>query len=535
MDENLYCFNDITITTDLEGNLLDADDTFLEIIKKDKNEVIGKKESDFIKVTTTLQKNKSQKDLSFDNPLIIEEEITFPFGLRYYKTKKELLTQNNQKVVKIIRRDITEYKQYINLYSFERTVLEYIATGKSLEFILNKLIKSIESKNKNMVCSILLLDESKIRLVKCAAPSLPEYFSDKINGMEIGEKVGSCGAAVYLKQRVIVEDISKHENWESAKYLAAKFNLHACWSQPIFSSEKEVLGSFAIYYKTVRKPTSFDIELIENIANLTGIAIEKHLNRIKLKKEIEDRKHQEQLLLHKSKQAMMGEMLENIAHQWRQPLSVISTYATGIMMKKEHGICTKELEKEAFETINLNAQYLSNTIENFRKFFLSNSEKLDFFIEESIDYTLKLVESRFKSLNIKLIKDIENIKVYNYRNELTQVFMNIFNNSADALENVEQDDRYIQVQSFKKEDNINIVITDSAKGAKKDVLNKLFEAYFTTKQQSYGTGIGLYMCYEIIVRHMKGTIEAKNNSFTIDNKNFTGLEILITIPIKIED
>ena len=85
--------------------------------------------------------------------------------------------------------------------------------------------------------------------------------------MQIGEKVGSCGAAIYLKRRVIVEDISTHENWAMARNIALKANLHACWSQPFFSSENKVLGSFAIYYDEPKKPTQSDIQIIEDIAN----------------------------------------------------------------------------------------------------------------------------------------------------------------------------------------------------------------------------------------------------------------------------
>ncbi|XPV69156.1 MAG: ATP-binding protein [Halarcobacter sp.] len=536
MDKDYNFFDNITIYTDIEGNIIEVDDSYLKIINKKISDIIGKKETDFLEISSKSQNCQYKKFLNTENSTLIEEEqINYPFGLRYYKSKKELLTQNQQQIIQITRRDITEYKQYINMYHSESKILGYIAKGKKIEFILDEIIKSVESKNSKMVCSILLLDESKKRLIKCAAPSIPEYFSDKINGMEIGEKVGSCGAAVFLKKRVIVEDISTHENWKSAKYLAAKFDLHACWSQPIFSSENEILGSFAIYYKTIKKPSKFDIDLIENVANITGVAIEKHINNEKLKRERKEKKQQEELLLHKSKQAMMGEMLENIAHQWRQPLSVISTYATGIMMKKEHGMCTKDLEKDAFEAINLNAQYLSNTIENFRKFFLSNSEKVNFFVEDSIDYTLKLVEARFKNLNIKLINEIDSSEIYNYRNELTQVFMNIFNNSADALEDVDIDSRYIQVRSYKEINRVKIIIIDSANGAKSDIIPKLFEPYFTTKEENYGTGIGLFMCYEIIVKHMKGTITAKNSSFKLDDKSFTGLEFTISLPIELED
>jgi len=533
MYDSLDLFDEIAIYTDTHGNIIDANENFLNLIQERKESILGKNEKEIINIVKSSQncedKNTPIKDRF---PLIIEEEILYSFGLRFYKTKKEFIVENKQEKILITRRDITEFKQYINLYHNETKILEYIAKGKPLEFVLDKIIKAAEEKNPKMMCSILLLDESKQKLIKCAAPSLPQEYSDKINGMKIGEEVGSCGAAVFLKQRVIVEDISTHKNWQRAKNLAAKFNLCACWSQPIFSSEREVLGSFAIYYKESKSPSSFDIDLIENIANITGIAIEKHTNNQKLKKEVEENKRQEQLLMHRSKQAMMGEMLENIAHQWRQPLSIISSYATGIMIKKAHDMCTEELEKDAFEVINLNAQYLSNTIDNFRNFFLSSSKKIEFSIEETISYTLKLVESRFNEMDIKLLKEIENIRLYSYKNELTQVFVNIFNNSADALESIDIEDRYIYIKSYYKNKTVFIEIIDSANGAKQEVLDRVFEPYFTTKHQNYGTGIGLYMCSEIIEKHIGGKIEAQNSSFVQGNKTFRGLKFIIQIGVK---
>jgi signal transduction histidine kinase len=527
MNESLLdFFEDVVICLNKEGEILEVNNLFLKSINRTEKEVIGKKESiffDSVIDNSTLIENNAIS--------IYEESITFKNGdQKFYKTKKEILNQNGEKKVFVLRRDITDYKKYIRIYTDHKLLLQHIASGTEIKVILEEIIKSVESRNSSMICSILLIDETKTKLLSGAAPSLPDFYNEKLNGMEIGEKVGSCGAAVYLKQRVVVEDISTHENWKYAKNLAHRVNLHACWSQPIFSSTNEILGSFAIYYNRPKKPTIFDEHLIEDIASITGIAIEKHMNQEKAKKEEEYKKQQEQLLMHRSKQAMMGEMLENIAHQWRQPLSIISTYATGILMKKKYSMSTEEEEQEAFEAINTNAQYLSTTIDDFRNYFMSTTTKTNFSIMECLEHTSKLIQSRLKIEKIKLLSQIEDVQLLSYKNELTQVFMNIFNNSADALEKINTKDRYIYVTVFDEDNHIILKSIDSGNGADETIIKRIFEPYFTTKHQNYGTGIGLYMCQEIIEKHMKGSISAQNGEFTYKNKTYYGLEFTIKLP-----
>ena len=527
-------FDDLTVYTNLDGEIIDANSSYLNIICKSRDEVIGEKESD---VFNSLYSSQIKEDiaelLKGIVPLIYDEVKETSGNKLFYKTKKELIQniEDECKRICITRRDITQYQQYLDLYNEHKVILKHIAKGESLQFALDEIIKSVEARNPNMIGSILLLDDTKKRLLKGAAPSLPDFYSDKLNGMEIGEDVGSCGAAVFLKKRVIVSDISTHENWKYAKNLAAKVNLHACWSQPFFSSTNEVLGSFAIYYDKPKKPTPFDIHLIEDVASITGIAVERSHYQLKLKKEEEERKQQEQLLMHKSKQVMMGEMLENIAHQWRQPLSVISTCATGVLMNKEFGLDSTEVEEEAFEMINLNAQYLSNTIDNFRKYFMSKGEKVEFKIKECLDHTMKLIDSRIKYENINIVSSFENISIFNYENELTQVFMNIFNNSIDVLAHQDEKNRYIFLDVYKEDDNVVIQINDSGNGMDESMVQRVFEPYFTTKHKDQGTGIGLYMSQEIIEKHMEGTISVKNNNNSFKNKNYYGLEFTIKLPL----
>ncbi|MCK5880859.1 MAG: EAL domain-containing protein, partial [Sinobacterium sp.] len=171
--------------------------------------------------------------------------------------------------------DITAHKLIERQERLRSHVLELLTSDEELLVILNAILKCVEEENPAMLCSILLLDETGNHLLRGAAPSLPDFYTDAINGVEIGEGVGSCGAAAFTNKRVIVDDIQNHPYWEPYKELAEQAGLGACWSEPIRSSQGEVLGTFAIYHQEAKQPTATHIKLIEQITSLTSVAIEK--------------------------------------------------------------------------------------------------------------------------------------------------------------------------------------------------------------------------------------------------------------------
>ncbi|MEA1914702.1 MAG: ATP-binding protein [Campylobacterota bacterium] len=251
--------------------------------------------------------------------------------------------------------------------------------------------------------------------------------------------------------------------------------------------------------------------------------------------DITQTKHSEALLAEQSKLASMGEMIGNIAHQWRQPLSVISTGATGLKLLKEFGeLCDEDILKTC-DTINNNAQYLSKTIDDFRNFIKGGRTKKVFMLKDTIDSFLHLMDGSIKNNNINIILDIENnIKIDGYENELTQCFINIFNNAKDALKEkvLNNENRLIFISTFEDNNKAIIKIKDNAGGIPMDIIHKIFEPYFTTKHQSKGTGLGLHITYNLIVDGMNGTIEAHNVEFEYEENKYTGTEFIINLPLK---
>jgi PAS domain S-box-containing protein len=171
--------------------------------------------------------------------------------------------------------DVTERKRAEELLAGQNRILEMIARGKPLTETLDTLTRFIEAQCPGMLCSILLLDEEGRHLQHGAAPSLPEAYSRAIHGLPIGPKVGSCGTAAYRREPVIVTDTYADPLWADYRKLAMAYELRSCWSTPIFSEQRRVLGTFAMYYRTVRSPNGAEQTLIGIATHVAGIAIER--------------------------------------------------------------------------------------------------------------------------------------------------------------------------------------------------------------------------------------------------------------------
>ncbi|MDZ7817588.1 MAG: cache domain-containing protein [Aliarcobacter sp.] len=252
----------------------------------------------------------------------------------------------------------------------------------------------------------------------------------------------------------------------------------------------------------------------------------------KYKKEIQkymdESTKQQHILAQQSKMAAMGEMLGNIAHQWRQPLSVITTAATGMKLQKEFETLDDETFERSIENINNSAIYLSKTIDDFRNFFKTDKTETSFELEETFEKVFKLLKGQFKNNEIVFIKDIQKINAFGLENELIQALINILNNSKDAL--VEKElPRLIFINVYEENSKAIIKIKDNAGGIDERILDKVCEPYFTTKHQSKGTGIGLYMTEEIIVKHMNANFTINNCEFEYEKKSYKGAEITIEI------
>ncbi len=240
---------------------------------------------------------------------------------------------------------------------------------------------------------------------------------------------------------------------------------------------------------------------------------------------------QHTILAQQSKLAAVGEMIANIAHQWRQPLSMISSAATGLRLKKEVGILKDEEFNTSLDYINDSTQYLSKTIDDFRNFFSNNKDKTLFSIKTAIQESLNLLSIQTKENDITIIQDINESKVFGVKSEISQVIINIINNSKDQLIKSRKKNRLITVNTYEKDNFLIIDLKDNAGGIKEKVLPHIFEPYFTTKHKSQGTGIGLYMSRQIILKQYQGAIDITNCEFSYKKKSYKGANTIIKLNI----
>ena len=163
----------------------------------------------------------------------------------------------------------------LDLQLLETDVNSMLNSEKQLKEILNEILSWIEYKSRNdILTSILLYNNETTQLFSGAAPSLPDRYTKAINGNKAGPAAGSCGTAAFNRKQVIVEDIATDPLWKDYKSYALVEGLHSCWSTPLFNAHGELLGTFALYYTEARKPTEHDLELIEEIVEVTASAIE---------------------------------------------------------------------------------------------------------------------------------------------------------------------------------------------------------------------------------------------------------------------
>ncbi|WP_419767769.1 transporter substrate-binding domain-containing protein [Arcobacter sp.] len=264
-----------------------------------------------------------------------------------------------------------------------------------------------------------------------------------------------------------------------------------------------------------------------------------HLNNTldtRIKEEINNRKKQEQLLIQQSKLAEMGEMISMIAHQWRQPLSALSTVIQNIHLRHSLGKLDKEYLEKQRVLSNALTDKMSKTIDDFKNFFKPNKEKQLFSIGDALQQTIFLIDDSFKSNNIKIENRISyDAIICGFESELSQVLLNILTNSKDAFLDLKIKNPCITITTKKAETHIRILIADNAGGINESIIHKIFEPYFTTKDSYNGTGLGLYMSKMIIEQNMKGELSVQNipngvkfsifipinikNNFSLENKN----------------
>ncbi len=249
------------------------------------------------------------------------------------------------------------------------------------------------------------------------------------------------------------------------------------------------------------------------INDITKIKLSEEELKLKVEDELAKNRQKDRILIQQSKLAAMGEMLGNIAHQWRQPLNNVSLFLQFLKDNYKNEKANEELVNKYFDKSFTQMQYMSQTIDDFRNFYKPSKQKTNFMISSAIQSTLEIIKAQLKNENIELFMDIEDVELLSFENELKQSLLNIFSNAQDAIKLKAQSEKfnaYIKIDTKIANNYLNISIRNNGGNIDKNTISRVFEPYFTTKFESQGTGIGLYMTKSIIETNMKGKIEVEN-------------------------
>lgn len=231
----------------------------------------------------------------------------------------------------------------------------------------------------------------------------------------------------------------------------------------------------------------------------------------KVLESVQEMRKKDNVLIAQSRQAAMGETIGNIAHQWRQPLNALGLIVQEVKLTYGLPEFTKESLDANVDKAMLLIKHMSKTIDQFQSFFKPNASKGVFLVNDAVANTMQLIESYLKKANIMVeIVEQHQVEINGYENEYSQVLLNILNNSKEAFEAKDVDGRRITIMICSENGRSVVTVVDNAGGIPPDIIDKIFDPYFTTKGPQKGTGIGLYMSRNIIEKHMNGSLTVRN-------------------------
>lgn len=315
-----------------------------------------------------------------------------------------------------------------------------------------------------------------------------------------------------------VIDNNKPMKFEEYGNVKGKMLYLEVYKAPFYGKDGNIIGTVGAGRDiTELKKIQLDLEEKNKILAKQREEIESFNAKLekRVQEEIEKRQNQERMMLHQSRQAGMGELLESIAHQWRQPLNIIGIASANLETQHTIGIMDKENFQDKMQIITSNINYMSDTIDDFRNFLNPDRELSVFSIGSCIQQTITVLSAQIKTHNI--VETFHNnchLPVYGVENEFKQVIFILLNNAIDAIKmkiekkSINKGDITISIGC--KNDQCIVDISDNGGGIDKEIIDSIFDAYFSTKSNAKGTGMGLYIANKIIEQRMNGSISVKN-------------------------
>ena len=457
------------------------------------------------KITGNIQLLKDTHQGIFESAFITKEGTTVPTEVH-----SRIMESDGRMLILSVVRDITQRKRDEIREQTRLKILEEMAGGTALTTLLELIVRFVEQEDHGALCSVLLVDNAGTRLRHGAAPSLPDVYNKAVDGLKIGQGMGSCGTAAFTRRRVVVEEIAGHPYWKGFTP-ALEAGLHACWSEPVLAADGALLGTFAMYYREPRAPKAEEIRLIESAAHLASIAIGRMREETR-------RKKLESQLLHIQKIEAIGQLTGGIAHDFNNLLTPIIGYAD--MIKR--ALPDDQAQTRRVEGILAaahKAKDLTQKLLSFGRKQMLRMEVLD--LNEVIDsFRDILLNTIRENIVIDVTPAAGGAWLRADRGQMEQVLLNLTVNAQDAIEDtgtisistghVLLDDGFVrQHPGLGSGSYILLEFKDTGCGMDNETLQHIYEPFFTTKSVGHGTGLGLATVHGIIKQH-NGYITARS-------------------------
>jgi two-component system, cell cycle sensor histidine kinase and response regulator CckA len=495
--------NDAILQIDGEGRLVFFNQALCKMTGYDAAELTGIRlhdiePSEFAdRFLPNLELIRKNHEATFESAYLAKDGTIVPIEVHARLTEIE-----GRSLVLSIVRDITQRKRSDLRELGQRDILEQIATGAPLGELLENIVRFVEQEAPGALCSVLLADEAGARLRHGAAPSLPEVYNKAVDGLAIAKGMGSCGTAAFLRQRVVVEDIEVHPYWKGFQPARAA-GLRACWSEPVFSSEGELLGTFALYYREPRFPKDEELRLIVSAAHLASIAIGR------VRGDASRRTLEEQLRQIQKIEAV-GQLAAGIAHDFNNLLTPIFVYADMI----RRGFPENHPQIRQIDAVLLAAhkasdltrkllsfgrkQVLSMNVLDLNEVIVSFGDIMRTTVRESVSIDLRLTPG-----GALVLAD---------RGQMEQILLNLAVNAQDAIAGngaitletgrLVLDEEYVKLHpGVKPGPYVLLAFSDDGCGMDEETLRHIYEPFFTTKEPGHGTGLGLATIYGLVKQH----------------------------------
>jgi signal transduction histidine kinase len=413
---------------------------------------------------------------------------------------------------------------YANLIAKEKDIHSMIK-------IIAKFGRDITEADR---CSIWLVDENSDELWTIVAQELDEKITIPLDK-------GVVGHSIKEKEAILVNNAYDSNLFYSQVDKNTGYHTESIISIPVTNSSSKTIAAIQVLNKkgSTKGFSKDDVDHLKIAASYIGDSLEtlflrrelknankklaeqvqnkreelKELNKklaSKLSNEVLKSKIKDKELLAKAKQAQMGEMISVIAHQWKQPLASIYALASTESTHIEDNVYNKASITESIEYIQSRIGFLTNTIDDFRNFFNPDKGQDNFLFSKVVAMAQEILSTQLMTHNITLQSDIEEIEIVSYKNELVHVMLNMINNSKDAIVSSKVDKGVINISTKKENNNLIVEVSDNGGGIDDRLISKLFEPYYSTKENAYGTGLGLYLSKRIIEEKCSGKLDAKN-------------------------